>query len=461
MNILFVYPKPKLVFDTAHNLPLGMAYIASILERQGHNVSVLDLNVQDDDLELRLDREKIDIVGIYAKTCHIKSAWGLCERVKSHNNKIYTVLGGPHPTVLADESLSRKTIDFVIRKEGEYTFKELCDLLLLRGQLSKVDGLSYKENEVIVHNRDRGLIKNIDELPYPAYHLFPFLSYTPTRPTWVSRKLRTGTIVTSRGCPYSCIFCFKGIHGRDYRYRDPRKVVDEIKFLIDRYGVEFLEIIDDNFSLIEKRAIDFCNFLIEEGLSIKWSLPDGFTRVDSVSRELLRVAKRSGCIDVWFALESGSQRVLDEIIGKGTSIEQIKDAVKMAKDEGFEVGAFVCLANPGETEEEINKSIQLAISLDLDKCQFTLATPYPGSRLYDILVKEDKLLIKDWDRYSPYEGHAFFEYDGMPKEKIEALYKLAFRKFYLRPSYVWKTVRKPTTYPNLPLMIKQAWHFMF
>lgn len=460
MNILFVYPKPNLVFDTAHNLPLGMGYIAAVLEKEGHKVSVIDLNVQEDNLESRLDA--VDIVGIYAKTCHIKSAWRLCERIKKYNPRIYVLLGGPHPSVLPDESLQRGDVDFIIRREGEYTFKELCEVLGNGKSFSAVKGLSYRENGNVINNPDRELIKNLDELPFPAYHLFPFHSYTPTRPTWLDTKsLTVGTISTSRGCPFKCVFCFQGIFGQTYRHRDPRRVVDEIKFLIDNYSVNFIEIIDDNFSLLHKRAVEFCKILIEEDLGIQWSLPNGFTRVDNISRELLKLAKKSGCVDFWFAMESGSQRVLDEIINKKTTLEQIRNTVKIAKDEGFEVGAFTCIGNFGETEEEIYKSIDLAIELDLDKCQFTLVTPYPGSRLYQMLSKENKLLIKNWDHYSPYENRAFFEYDGMPKKKIEQLYKTAFRRFYLRSPYIWKTMKRRTTYTNLPLLVKQVWHFMF
>lgn len=465
MRVLFIYPKPNVVFDPAHSLPLGMGYIASILEKEGHKVSVFDLNVQDDNLEERLS--DVDIVGIYAKTVHIKSAWKICDRIKKCNEKILTVLGGPHPSVMPDESLIKTSVDFVIRREGELTFKELCEKIGDSPQgtvpnFSDIAGLSYKENGKIIHAPDRELINNLDELSFPAYHLFPFDSYTTTRPTWFNkRKFRPATIITSRGCPYKCVFCFQGIHGNKYRYRSPENVVSEIKFLKEKYGINFIEILDDNFALIGKRVEKICELLIKENLNIKWSVPEGFVRVDLISRDLLRLAKRSGCVDFWFAIESGSQNVLTNIINKGTTVDQIKEAVRIAKSEKFEVGAFVCIGNLGETKEDIKKTIELICSLDLDKCQFTVVTPYPGSRLYDILVKENKLLVKDWDYYSPYENKAFFEYNGMTKEKIEEMYKLAFRKFYIRPSYIYRTLKNPTTYMNLPLILKEIWHFFF
>lgn len=464
MNILLVYPKPNLKFYTTHSFPLGMGYIAAVLEQENHNIFILDLNIHSDNLEEVLDKNKIDITGIYAKTVHIKSVWKLCERIKKHNPKIRTVLGGPHPSVLPEESLNFSTVDIVIRKEDEYSFKELCINLSQNKVLKDIKGISYKSNGKIIHNPDREFINNLDDLPFPARHLFNFEDYTKfnTRPTWNTQKnTRIGTIITSRGCPYQCVFCFHGVHGYNYRYRSPENVIKEIKLLKEKYNVNFIEILDDNFALIEERAKKICELMIKENLNIKWTVPEGFIRADKVSQDLLRLAKQAGCVDFWFAMESGSQRVLDNIINKKTSIEQIKETAQIAKKEGFETGAFICIGNFGETEEEILASINLARSLDIDKCQFTIVTPYPGSKLYDELHTKNKLLITDWDKYSPYENKAFFEYPEMTKEKIEYMYQLAFKKFYFRPSYVLKTLKRKSTYTNFSLILKELYHFLF
>lgn len=459
MNILFVYPKPNISFDTTHCLPLGIAYISAVLEKEGHKVSFLDLNVQPDDLEDRL--KTVDVVGVYAITPAIKSAWKICERVKKVNPEIITILGGPHPTVLPSESLEYDFVDVVVRKEGEYTFAELCDKLERNQKLENIKGISYKENGKIKHNPDREPIKNLDSLPFPAYHLFPLGLYGPTRPTWVDkRKIRQGTMITSRGCPFKCNFCFKGVHGNAYRYRSPQNVVDEIKLLVDKYNINFLEFQDDNFNFIPKRAVEICKLMVEEGIDIKWSIPNGISRVDKINRELLEWAKKSGCADIWIAVESGSQRVLKDVINKDIRLEQIRDAVKLINEFGFTVGGFVSMGNFGESREDILKSIDFACSLGLDRLQVTIVTPFPGSILYDFLSREGKLLITDWDYYGPYEDKVFFEWDGVTQETIRELYKKAYRKFYLRPSYILKTLTNPITYSNMPLIIKEAVRFM-
>lgn len=460
MNILFIYPKPNISFDTTHGLPLGIAYISAVLEKGGHRVSVLDLNVQPDNLEKRL--KKVDVVGVYAMTPAIKAAWGICERVKKTNPNTVTVIGGPHPTVLPAESLEHDFVDIVVRREGEYTFAELCDKLEKKQKLGNVKGISYKENGRIKHNPDREPIKNLDDLPFPAYHLFPLDSYDPTRPTWINkRKIIPGTMITSRGCPFKCNFCFKGVHGNAFRYRSPQNVVDEIKFLIENYNINFLEFQDDNFSLIPKRAIEICKLMVKEGIDIKWSIPNGMSRVEKIDRELLQWVKKSGCVDIWIAVESGSQRVLSDIINKNITLDQIRNAVKLIKEFGFTVGGFVSMGNLGETKEDMLKSIDFACSLGLDRLQVTIITPFPGSRLYNMLTQEEgKLLVKDWDYYGPYEDKIFFEYDGMTQETIKKLYKKAYRRFYLRPSYIIKALTNPVTYVNMPLIIKEAIRFL-
>lgn len=459
MNILFISPKPNIHFDTAHSIPLGLAYMASVLENGGHKVSVIDLNVQADTIQKEI--KNVDVVGVRAITPIVKSAWNICKRVKSVNPNITTVLGGPHPSCMPEESLQKPQVDIVVRKEGEYTFKELCDKLEKGLSLDKILGISYKKGKRVIHNKDRPPIKNLDELPFPAYHLFPMEKYDPTRPTWVDKsKLRVGNIMTSRGCPFQCNFCFKGVHGYQFRYRSPENVIEEIRLLTEKYNVNFLEILDDNFTFYHERAIKICKLMIKEGIDIEWTVPEGFSRVDNLNKEILKWAKKSGCTDVWLAIESGSPRVLKEIIHKNVTLDQIRNAFKLAKEAGFITGGFVSIGNYGEQEYDIKKTIDFVLSLDMDRLQISIVTPFPGSELFNKLEKEGKLLTKDWDLYGLFEKRVYFEYGGMSKEKILELYKEFFRKFYLRPSYIMKILKNKTTYLNFPLLLKEAMNFM-
>lgn len=456
-QILLIYPKPSVAYDTTHCLALGLAYIAAVLEKNNFKVKVIDFNVQKPSLAQKL--KNIDIVGIFTLTPNIYNSWRLAQKIKKINQKIWVVLGGPHASSLPEESLAKKQVDAVVRQEGEITFLEVCQAWPAK-DFSKIKGLSFRKNKKIVNNSDRPYIKDLDSLPMPAWHLFPLEKYGSTRPTWIDQsKVVVGTVITSRGCPYHCIFCFKGVHGCQYRFRSPESVLAELKILKEKFGVNFVEFQDDNFNLIPGRALKICKLLVKEKLNIKWSIPNGLSRVDNLSQEFLSWAKKSGCVDVWFAVESGSQRVLDKVIGKKTKISQIKRAVKLAKIEGFQVGGFVCLGNPGETEKDMQKTIDFVCKLSLDRCQFTIVTPFPGSRLFAQMKEQNKLLTYNWDDYGPFENKVYIADPVAKPEIVRKMYRYAFRRFYLRPSYIVKALTRITTYKNIKLILQQLWRF--
>lgn len=459
MNILLVYPKPN-IFKPTSVIPLGLAYIASVLEQSGHKVIVNDLNVEPYKIDNILKNESIDLVGISASTPMIKAVWSISKRIKNYDNHITVVLGGPHPSALPVESLTHEDVDIVVRGEGEYTMRELCEKIETNAiDLESVNGISYKSNGHIMHTSGREYIKNLDELPFPAYHLFPSLdNYTPSQPL-LSNSKRSAAIITSRGCPEQCIFCYKDVFGNRYRMRSPKNVIDEWKMLVEELRVREIAVQDDSFTLHKKRTIEICNGIKKEGLDIDWSTPNGI-RVDTVNFDLLSSMKQAGCKLVWFGVESGSQRVLDDIVQKRIRLIQVEDAVKTAKRAGLEVGTFFVLGMPGETEEEMQMSIDFAKKLDPDYCQFTICGPFPGTRLYNYLVEKNVRLLDDWDLFGHYEGHAYFDYDGAKRGSIERMYKKAYKEFYLRPNYILRLLAKKKTYLNIRNTIKGGFHFI-
>ena len=456
-KILLLYPKPSVEYDTTHCLPLGMGYIAAVLEKNNFKVSVLDMNVQKISLTRKL--KDIDIVGIFTLTPNIYNAWKLAQKIKKLNSKIWTVLGGPHASSLPEESLKKDSVDMVIRGEGEKTMLEICQAWPKKN-FRNIKGLSYKKMGKKFNNSNRPFIKNLDSLPFPNWKLFPFKKYNSARPTWIDNtKIKPASMVTSRGCPFKCVFCFKGVHGFAYRFRSPENVVKEIKMLKKKYHVNFVEFQDDNFNLHPQRAIKICKLMVKENLNIKWSIPNGISRVDNISKEFLKWSKKAGCIDIWFAVESGSQRVLDKVINKRTNLVQIKKAVKLAKKAGFTVGGFVCMGNPGETRKDLEKTIDFVCQLPLDRCQFTIVTPFPGSKLYQTVSEQGKLLIHNWNEYGPFENKVFIDDKVTKPAMVKQMYKKAFRRFYLRPKYVLKAITNPTNYKNWRLILNQLWRF--
>lgn len=456
-KILLIYPKPSIKYDTAHSLPLGMGYISAVLEKNNFNVSVLDMNVQKINLTKKL--KNIDIVGIFTLTPNVYNAWKLAKKIKKLQPKIWVILGGPHASTLPKESLQKDSVDLVVRGEGEETMLELCQIWPNK-TFKNIKGLSYRKSGKIIHNHNRPFIRNLDSLPFPAWHLFPYKKYTSTRPTWIDQaKLNSGSMVTSRGCPFRCNFCFKGVHGYQYRFRNPESVIKEMKFLKEKYQINFIEFQDDNFSLNPHRALKICKLMVKEKLNIKWSIPNGISRVDNISKELLKWCKKAGCIDIWFAVESGSQRVLDKVIKKRTTLVQIRRAIRLAKQVGFTVGGFVCMGNPGETKKDLEKTIDFVCHLPLDRCQFTIVTPFPGSELYQTVSQQGKLLIHDWNEYGPFENKVFINDQVTRPDMVRQMYKKSFRRFYLRPKYILKAIINPTNYKNWRLIFNQLWRF--
>ncbi|RMF83875.1 MAG: radical SAM protein, partial [Nitrospinota bacterium] len=427
MRVLLVYPKPDLIeFDTTHTIPLGLAYLGAFLEQAGHQVTALDLNVQPDTLEEQA-REH-DVVGFYMITATAKATWREAARVKAANPRAYVIVGGPHPTVLPEESLAFSQIDAVARNEAEETMVEFVEAVACGADWGTITGLSYRRpGGEIVHNPARKFNKDLDAYPFPAYHLFPMHKYQPTRPTWIAQVgIRAGSMMTSRGCPYTCNFCTSSRlspYAKKFRFRSPRNVVDEILYLMDRFQVNFIEFQDDVFNLIPKRSIEICRLMIDEGIQISWSIPNGISRVENVSREFLEVAKASGCIDVWYAAESGSPRIREQIIGKRSSMDDVRNAVSLSRALGFDTGAFFIFGNPDETREDMQMTIDFALSLPIDRAQFSIATPFPGTTYYHLAKTQGRLLVEDWNMYGPFENTVFFEVGATKAVEVLEMYK--------------------------------------
>lgn len=436
--------------EWARTLPLGIAYIASVLEKSGLPIDIIDMNAHRMDLtglKDELIKRGANIVGITSTTPQIRISWEIAKLAKQINPNCKVVLGGVHPTSLPEESLSAPYVDFIVRGEGEVTFLDLIRALGEEGNLKNVKGLSFKTGGEIVHNPSRPFIGNLDSIPFPARHLFPFPE--AYKSPMLGRKL-FADIMTSRGCPGTCIFCNKSIFGHTFRARSPENVADEIEFLLDKYGVGEIHIADDTFTFDIERAMRICDLIIERNLDILWSCSNGI-RVDCVNRELLTKMKEAGCYRVSFGVESGSDEVLRRI-GKGITLQQARSALEAANDIGLTTIAFYMLGNYGESRETMEKTIAFAKSLNADYAQFTIATPFPGTALYKLIEKHGKILTKDWERYGIYE-EPLFETKDLTKELVAKMYRKAYREFYFRPTYILRRVKNIRSLRDLKVAI--------
>ena len=408
MKVLLINP-PQVFYPSsdapAGNLPLGLMYIAAVLDKAGYKVEILDAFMADavfrkvnDALEVgmpyakireEIQRRKPDIVGIANPfTCQTDNAIKVANVVKEVDPAILTVVGGPHATVVPAEFLEEaKSVDIAVIGEGECTMLDIASFFEGRKDVGNVQGIAYRKKNRIVLNQPRPFIKNLDELPYPAYHLVDMEQYLePKSIEYRSFKKRAISMITSRGCPFNCCFCSVHLHmGKMFRANSANYVVKHIEYVISKYRVKTIFFEDDNLTFDLKRFEAICDKIIEKSLKFNWETPNGI-RADYLTLNLLKKMKKSGCQSVFFGIESGDQYVLDNVIGKSLRLKDVVKVAKMCKDIGLKTGAFYIIGFPGEKKENMLRTVELALRLKREfdvGMHLFFATPSYGTRLYE------------------------------------------------------------------------------
>ena len=413
--------------------PLGLAWLAAVLEQAGHEVRILDAYAE----RVGIDRlpqvlramDQPQLVGISATTPQFYPALAAAKVAKDVFKEARVVLGGVHPTVLPEEALACPEVDWVVRGEGERTILDLAAELAPE----TIDGLSHRQDGRIVHNPDRELIADLDSLPTPAYHLLPMERYYPAAGAY--KRLPAISVLATRGCPGKCTFCYR-MTGARVRTRSGRRVAEEIKFLQERYGIREICFYDDTFTAIKKEVWAFLEAIDDLKMDLAWSC---FSRVDAVEEDLLRAMVRRGCHQIMFGVESASPVILANV-RKRTSLDRVEAAVSMAKRAGLDVRAAFMLGNPGETEQTMQETLDFAIKLNPDIVVFNITTPFPGSEMFTWADQEGYLTTKDWSKYDL--AHSVMRLPTVTPEQIQAFYRKAYRRFYLRPSYLGMRLAK-------------------
>ncbi len=420
----------------AVTIPLGLAYIGAVMKKEGIYAEALDANVLElsvEETSRRIAKSSCNIIFFTSTSSTITTIYKICRNIKSDGDKT-VIVGGPHATFTAEQTLKEcRDIDIIARGEGEFTSLELA-----KGNckgLDKIDGITYRKNGRIVHNKDRKRIENLDELPFPARELFPTRLYRPGAifNTW-RKNSECETIITARGCPNRCKYC-SSVHfwGTQVKFRSAMNIIKEIEFLQKKYNTRQIAIIDDTFTAHIPRLEEFCRLIKERKIRIEWWC---WSRIN-IPKRILRLMKGAGCYGLNFGIESGNEDILKRI-NKNITKEDTLEVISEAKRLGFLVNTSFMIGLPGDTKETVMQTIRWAIKLNPHIAFFCITTPFPGTELYsEALEKGWMEEVKNWDDIGLHMKTKYHN-ENLSSEEIYWLYKLAQHKFYFRLGFFWQ-----------------------
>ena len=465
MNILLIYPS-LLKADIGHYQEgvekhrgiypsLGISYIAASLLQQRHKVVIIDIDTEDQPwrrIKTVVTEFKPDLIGFHTMTWTFRQANRLAKRIKELRAEAKLVVGGPGVTSFPRLSLEIGEFDLAVEGEGEVTIVELVDALENSKNLGNVSGLVYKENGKVIQNEPRRLIKNLDEVPFPAWQLLPVMKYYDV----FTHQRHFATLIATRGCPYDCIFCDrKNRMGRKWRSRSPENIAAEMRWLISQYGIREFMFFDDNFIIDHDWVYRLCEEIKRLNQRVLWECR---ARVDMVDTPLLKAMKDAGCYRIRYGMESGDNEIL-KILKKGITVEQSLECARMSKEVGIEIFAYFMMGSPHETPETLEKTLQLALKVDPDFAIFSKTILIVGSELFTWAAENGYIDENYWKNYllgKETNPAPALSTDELPEYVVDEYISLANKKFYLRPQYLMRRVSKIRSVAQLYRQLQMA-----
>lgn len=437
-NHPLIFEENKDVFEMQEKfIRYGILSLATYLKSKSYLVKVIDQyqSINDetvDEIKNKLIKFKPDFVAIPSFTTEIYNADKTAAFIKKTlGSKVRVIIGGPHISALPSETMKKfVNFDIGVIGEGELTLEEI-----VKGKrLQDIKGIIYRKNDgKIVQNQPRKELVDINKLPSPSYEFFDLEEYV--QPVYSGflrqkRKILVLPLETTRGCPFSCKFCFRTV-GRQARLKDPKKVLKEVKELIRRYGIDRIDVIDGTFGVSKEHALKICKLLTDEKINnkIKWSV---MCRANTLDEDIAKALKKSGCFYIGIGVEAGSDRVLQKS-GKGITTKQIKDVITSAQKQGIEVHSYFILGLPYETEKDIKETAEFAKSLPVVGANFAILVPFPGTEIYS-LAKDKKmgyrLATDDYRLFGKQDGSALIN-KNLSYKNLKELQRYCYKKFYL------------------------------
>jgi len=433
--------------------PLGLMYLASYIREYGDcELKILDASTrinlkrwEGDFLKFGYTNDMIaneivdfqpDLVGISSMfTINSKGVHDVTKIIKHINKNIPVIVGGAHASAFPHWILKDQNVDAVVKGEGEETLLEIINCIKNKRQFCGVKGIIYRKDGRIIENSPRSFIKNLDTIPFPARDLVDMNIYFYEKYNYAhSMSPPRSTVVSSRGCPYKCTFC--SIHSlwrHTYRMRKPEKVVDEIAYLVSNYGVKEIAFFDDNISVSKKRMLEICNEIIKRKIKIKWCTPNGIA-IWTLDKEVVSKMKESGCYKLTFGIETGSLNTQKFIRKDHIDLERSKELIQHCNKIGIWTHSTFIIGFPYESEKDIMQTIEYAVNCGVDMATFFIATPYPGTELYDIYQQEN--LLPNLGNKKSIEwlgcvGRSMCDTKYFTRKQIEDYISLAQKKVYV------------------------------
>ncbi|NOY25376.1 MAG: radical SAM protein [Oligoflexia bacterium] len=431
---------------------LSLLYVAGILESAGCQVVFIDAHAQGLSLEQTVARLRAfgpSFIGYTLTTYLFFQSMAWIKAIKEELD-IPVIVGGVHLSIYPRETLAYPQIDLAVTGEAERSLPELMAALVGGGDLSAVRGIAYKQADDTVVVTPAAMDLDVDKAPFPARHLIDNSIYY----SFISQYRNFTCFITSRGCPYKCIFCEQG--SKPFRARSPGNVVDELELCVKEHGIRELDFFDSSFTIRKQRVIEICAEINRRKLDIVWAAR---TRVDCITDEVLKAMRAAGCNRIYYGIESGNREIL-QTLKKSTSLEMYRDVVSRTKKNGINTFGYFMVGNPYETEATIRQTIRLALELDLDYAQFSKVTAMPATEMYTLLLKETG---RDYWREHIETGKD----EEIPRPlcdmsdaEIQRWTRLAYLRFYYRPKYIARALSRLKSREELIRSLHTAWQML-
>lgn len=411
--------------------PLGLAILTSLLENAGHEVDLVDANalgLTTPEIISRIESD-VEIIGLPSTTVEIEDVIDLAREIRRNFRNARILMGGVHPTVFHDALTAQGTCDLVIRGEGEDAILSLAE----RHSLESIPNLTWRTSEgKIVVNPMSGSYVDLDTLPFPAYHKLPMKNYHSA--LGAAKQNPSIGMITSRGCPGKCKFCYSGMYGSRIRMTSAQRVFEHILYLRNNYGIREISFYDDTFTTNKRRIVNLCDLLLSEKVNMSWSC---FARVDSVNPDLLAHMKKAGCHQISFGFESADESVL-KAINKRVNLDKVSNAISWTKRAGIDIRGAFMIGNPGENEESIRKTIEYSKKIGIQFAIYNISTPFPGTDLFRWAKEKGLLKHTRWGLYDL--AHPVLDLPTVSSQTVQEYYHKAYREVYFRPSYILKRI---------------------